>query len=73
MKKTLLLFALFFTTISFCKFTLDNTYFYTRGVPRIVLENSGEKYYYAPIHIKTFLIILFSTFDTVLYRIMNFY
>ncbi len=46
MKKTLLLFALFFTTISFSQFILDNTYFYTRGVQRIVLENSGEKYYY---------------------------
>ena len=45
MKKTVLLFALFFTTLSFSQFILDNTYFYTRGVQRIVLENSGEKYY----------------------------
>lgn len=30
---------------SYAQFELEQTYFYTRGVQRIVLENSGEKYF----------------------------
>ena len=46
MKKTLLLLMLLSSLLSFGQFELEQTYYYTRGVQRIVLENSGEKYFY---------------------------
>lgn len=46
MKKILLLLLLLSSLLSFGQFELEQTYYYTRGVQRIVLENSGEKYFY---------------------------
>lgn len=45
MKKTITLFALFFASLGFAQLALEHSYLYTRGLQRIVLENSGEKYY----------------------------
>ncbi len=45
MKKIQLLFILLSSILSFGQFELEQTYYYTQGVQRIVLENSGEKYF----------------------------
>lgn len=53
MKKIQLLFILFSSMWSFGQFELEQTYYYTQNVQRIVLENSGEKYFSVNYHTGT--------------------
>ena len=68
MKRTLLFLILLSSLLSFGQFQLEQTYYYTRGVQRIVLENSGEKYFY--VDYQTGTIQLFNA-DHTLWKTIN--